>query len=282
MTLTGIDLSNLQGHPSGYRNAAWYKAAQFVIVQAIEPPSGFPGHDFIDPETGKRGYTGVQLRAAKEDGKFIGVYVWLWNGLADTRGNILARLATVPASLKLDMRPWVDVEDVTGGPNGLSVTTRQNNTIDARAAADEWAATQGLPPSGGYSGSWYIDGYLGGFWPARWLYWLAGYDRPPEVLPMRPVHQFSSTPIDQDVMLESEIVSVLVMAAVPQEETEMPVPQDYQDKFGCGPTDWTCVTDHLEGIIHQVQGELATATVTDTSDVAGLTAKLDKIKAIVS
>lgn len=119
--LTGADISNLQGHPDGYRSQPWYQAAEFIICQAIEPPPGYLGHDFIDPETGKRGYTGVQLRAAKEDGKRVGVYVWLWNGLADTRGNILARLATVPPSVQLDMRPWVDVEDTTGGPGAALV-----------------------------------------------------------------------------------------------------------------------------------------------------------------
>ncbi len=113
--LLGIDLSNLQGPPDSYRQLDWYVQSQFVIVQAIEPPAGFPGHDVIDPETGKRGYTGAQLRAAVEDGKKVGVYAWLWNGLADTRGNILARLDTVPASVRLDMRPYVDVEDTTGG-----------------------------------------------------------------------------------------------------------------------------------------------------------------------
>lgn len=108
------DISNLQGHPDTWPAQSWYGeylAAAGVIVQAIEPPAGYPGHDFIDPETGKRGYTGVALRQAKADGKWVGVYVWLWNGLADTYGNILARLATVPESIRLDMRPWIDVED---------------------------------------------------------------------------------------------------------------------------------------------------------------------------
>lgn len=113
--LQGIDISNLQGAPESYRHLDWYVRAAFVIVQAIEPPAGYPGHDVIDPETGKRGYTGAQLRAAVEDGKKVGAYAWLWNGLADTRGNILARFATVPPSVTLDMRPWVDVEDTTGG-----------------------------------------------------------------------------------------------------------------------------------------------------------------------
>jgi hypothetical protein len=112
--LHGIDISNLQGHPDTYRQQQWYQQAQFVIVQAIEPPPGYPGHDNIDPETGKRGYTGEALRAAKWDGKYVGVYVWLWCGLADTRSSILSRLATVPPSVKLDMRPYVDVEDTSG------------------------------------------------------------------------------------------------------------------------------------------------------------------------
>jgi hypothetical protein len=125
MTVRGIDVSNLNGHPDVYRGLAWYQQAAFVIVQAIEPPPGYPGHDFIDPETGKRGYTGVQLRTAKEDGKKVGAYAWLWNGLADTRGNILARLATVPPSVTLDMRPYVDVEDTT--PQGASLLEAKPN-----------------------------------------------------------------------------------------------------------------------------------------------------------
>lgn len=113
--INGIDIANFQGHPDTYRTQPWYVDAEFVIVQAIEPPAGFPGHDFIDPETGRRGYTGVQLRAAVEDGKKVGVYAWLWFGLADPAGNIRSRLECVPPSVKLDMRPWIDVEDTTAG-----------------------------------------------------------------------------------------------------------------------------------------------------------------------
>lgn len=126
MTLQGVDISNLQGHPDAYRGQQWYRDAEFVIVQGIEPPAGYPGHDFIDPETGKRGYTGAQIRAARDDGKKVGVYVWLWNGLADTRGNILARLNTVPPSVQLDLRPMVDVEDTTGGP-GMGLVPEEHS-----------------------------------------------------------------------------------------------------------------------------------------------------------
>lgn len=119
-----LDISNLQGHPDTWPSQPWYseyQAAEGVIVQGIEPPAGYPGHDFIDPETGKRGYTGVALRQAKQDGKKVGVYVWLWNGLADTYGNIMARLETVPPSVPLDFRPFVDVEDTTA--QGIAPTT---------------------------------------------------------------------------------------------------------------------------------------------------------------
>lgn len=235
--MRGVDLSNLQGHPDTWPSQPWYwvyQEAIFVVVQAIEPPAGFPGHDFIDPETGRRGYTGVALRQARADGKLIGVYPWLWNGLADTYGNIMARLATVPPSLQpLDFRPWVDVEDTTGGPQGIVVTaaeyrvhrqlkcetrveargvvgsTVEQNVLDARRAADDWAASHGLPPSGGYSGDWYVSGYLGGWWPDGWLRWWAVYNNKPGSIIAGDIvmHQFTSTPVDQNEMLDSEVVS---------------------------------------------------------------------------
>lgn len=240
--MQGIDISNLQGHPDTWPRQPWYpqyQAADFVIVQCLEPPPGYPGHDFIDPETGKRGYTGVALRQAKSDSKKVGVYPWLWNGLADTRGNILARLATVPPSVPLDMRPFVDVEDTTGGstvlglvstPNEqrlqrqlqmeprplehsllgmISLSSRQQDVLEARAAADEWAAPLGLPPSGGYSADWYVNDYLNGWWPDAWLKWWAAYGVPPGSIIAGDIvaHQYGSVPVDLDVMLESEIVT---------------------------------------------------------------------------
>lgn len=120
MTLNVVDLSNLQGHPDEWPSQPWYpvyQAANAVIVQALEPPPGFPGHGFIDPETGKRGYTGAALRQAEADGKKVAAYVWLWFGLADTTGNIKSRLDCVPSSVQLDPigghAVWVDVEDTT-------------------------------------------------------------------------------------------------------------------------------------------------------------------------
>ena len=201
--LMGIDISNHQGPPSIYRDQPWYRDAEFVIVQAIEPPAGYAGWDHTDAVSGRRGYTGEQLQAAREDGKKVGVYAWLWNMLPDPFNDIRARLNIVPANFPLDMRPWVDVEDTSQ----TTVAIRKAATLAARRAADEWALARALPPSGGYSGGWYINGYLDGWWPEDWLYWMADYSIPPELYPSRPVHQYASTPIDQNAMLESEIVA---------------------------------------------------------------------------
>lgn len=86
--------------------------------------------------------------------------------------------------------------------------TRQQDTLAARAATDEWAASRGLPPSGGYSGKWFADGYLGGWWPDGWPKWWAAYGIMPGSIIGGDIvaHQYGSDPIDMDVMLESEIV----------------------------------------------------------------------------
>jgi hypothetical protein len=87
--------------------------------------------------------------------------------------------------------------------------SRTDDVTVARAAADEWASARALPPSAGYSGSWYQNSYLGGWWPAGWLKWWADYNGDPDSLIGADViaHQYSSTPIDQDAMLESEFIN---------------------------------------------------------------------------
>lgn len=195
MTIRGVDISNHQGPPSAYRGAQWYGDAAFVIAQAIRPPRPYTGWDV-------GGYTADQMRAAARDGKYVGVYVWLWNTLDDTAADIRQRLALIPDDVNLDMRPWLDVEDVQAntGPS------RQEDVLTALSVMDEWAFQRGLPATGVYSGDWYIRDYLGGWFPEGRLYWMADYGLPPTVLPMRPIHQYTSSPIDLNVMLESEIV----------------------------------------------------------------------------
>jgi hypothetical protein len=204
--MRGCDISNHNGFPVSYRTQGWYVSSEFVIVQAIEPPPGYPGYGYVDPETGKRGYTGEQLRAAREDGKKVGIYVWLWSGLADTQSNILGRLQTVPSSVPLDMRPWLDIEDNTAN----TTRQRQKDILDARATMDEWASQMGLPQSGGYSADWYVKDYLDGWWPDNFVKWWANYSAPAGSIIGGDVvaHQYTSSPADLNEMLESEIIQV--------------------------------------------------------------------------
>lgn len=193
--LRGVDLSNHNGPPGTYRGQQWYQDAQFVIAQAIDPPSSYP-----------RGVTAEQLRAAKADGKYAGVYVWLWNYFetsAATKADIASRLALIPVDVPLDMRLWLDMEDTTQdhGP------ARQQDVLDALEVMDDWSAARNLPPPGVYSGDWYLRGYMDAWFPPDRMYWLADYGIPPTLFPSRPLHQFTSNPVDMNAMLESEIVT---------------------------------------------------------------------------
>jgi hypothetical protein len=187
-----------------YRATAEYEAANFVIVQAIDPPSPFTGWE-------RGGYTAEQLRAAVADDKYCGVYVWLWNSFstsAATKVDIAARLALIPDDVELDMRLWLDMEDTTAdhGP------PRQQDVLDALEVMDAWSISRGLPLPGVYSGDWYLRGYMDAWFPPGRVYWQANYalsqdEAGAALLPMRPCIQYTSTPIDQNMMLESEIVN---------------------------------------------------------------------------
>ncbi len=255
MTLRGIDISNLQGFPATYRGQAWYQAAQFVIVQAIAPPAGYLGHG--------TDISAQQLRAARDDGKKTGAYVWLWNVYSGAllKADIAFRLSLIPDDVHLDMRVWLDVEDTTRG----TVADRRQDILGALGVIDTWSAARGLPPGGMYSGGWYVRDYLGGWFPPNRMYWMADYTISPTVNATQPVHQYSSTPIDSDIMSESEIV--------------MSVPQDYRDKFGQDVT-WAGVAANLEGIIHSLQDQLNNSQA--ETELIALNGKLDQIRAVLA
>jgi len=208
---TGSDISNLQGPPSQYRNTDWYRNSEFILIQGIQPPYPYLGWNHTDAVTGLKGYTGEQMTAAREDGKKVGVYAFLWNGLANVQADILARLNCTPKGFPLDMRPYVDVEDVTK----MAVTTRRTSVTNARAAADYWASLNALPQSGGYTGTWYVSGYLAGWWP-DWPSWWADYSSPAGSIlsPARVIHQYTSSPIDSDAALDQEIITRSVNMAI--------------------------------------------------------------------
>ena len=209
MTLYGLDISN--HNTMSYRSMAEYQAADFVIVQAIDPPQPYTGWE-------RGGYTAEQLRAGVADNKHVGVYVWLWNSFstsAATQADIAARLALIPDDVYLDMRLWLDMEDTTQdhGP------PRQQDVLDALEVMDQWSVEHGIMPKPGvYSGDWYLRGYMDAWFPPDRVYWQANYalthdEASAALLPMRPCIQYTSDPIDQNAMLTSEVFSLMPQPA---------------------------------------------------------------------
>lgn len=217
MMLSGIDISNLQSAPTVYRGQQWYADAQFVIVQAIPRPA-------------PNGLAGAQLEAAQADGKYVGVYSWLWHTPSwrlnpDVGEDQRLRLATVPDDCRLDMRVWLDVEDDQSDSWSASgLQQRKDDVLYTMDALDKWSSARGLPLAGIYTSGYFIDRLFDGWMPAGVKLWLAHYGVQPGSLIKGDVvaHQYTSTPIDQDVMLESEIVS--------REEPVPDVDQAWQDR----------------------------------------------------
>ena len=197
--MKGIDVSN--HNTMAYRSSLEYINSEFVIVQAINPPPGYPGHDV-------GGYTSDQIMAGIDDGKYVGVYVWLWNSFstsAATKDDIDRRLALIP-DVPLSMRLWLDMEDTTQdhGP------ARQQDVLDALEVMDAYAIDHDLPPTGVYSGDWYIRGYMDAWFPPGRVYWKADYSlsemgAAASLSVDVPIIQYTSDPIDTNTMLESEV-----------------------------------------------------------------------------
>jgi predicted DCC family thiol-disulfide oxidoreductase YuxK len=219
--LDGIDFSNLQGPPEAYRNQPWYRDAAFGIVQAIPRPS-------------PPGLTGPQLRALKEDGKYAGIYTWLWDTPSWRMDRAVAtdqriRLSTVPDDVQVDMRPWLDLEDNQSAEwQSVSIEQRYANADAALEVLDAWAAAHSLPRAGIYTSRYMIDLLYGGWtrfttrFAGRKL-WLAHYmdsrglPEPGSLIGGDVVaHQYTSTPIDRNKLLESEIIG---------QEADVPDPQ---------------------------------------------------------
>jgi hypothetical protein len=227
VTLNGIDVSNHQSSPSTYRSQPWYQEAQFVIAQAIPRP--FPD-----------GYTGEQLRAAKADGKYVGAYLWLWHDPTWRMGGTSVeldqrmRLATIPDDVPLDMRLWLDVEDnQSTGWNSVSIPQRVDDVNRALAVLDEWSYARGLPEAGIYWSTYFINLLFGGVDYFGRKQWKAHYGIEPGSLIGGPcvAHQYTSTPVDKNVMLESEIVTASQPEPPPVEEPDVPCEDPgWQDK----------------------------------------------------
>jgi hypothetical protein len=200
--LSGIDISNHQGDPSTYRHQQWYRDAQFVIAQAIPRPA-------------PNGYTGAQLRAALDDGKHRGIYTWMWDdptwrmGDQSVEDDLRIRLATVPEDVELNIRPHEDLEDnQSAGWRNVTVGQRIGNARRALDVLDTWAVRRGLPEAGIYWSDYFIGLLYDGWDGDGRKQWKAHYSaRAGSLIGGNVVmHQYTSTPIDMNVMLESEIV----------------------------------------------------------------------------
>lgn len=88
--------------------------------------------------------------------------------------------------------------------------TRHQDTLDALEAADAFAAERGIPRAAGwYSGQWYVDSYLAGWMPpGRYRWWAAYNGQAGSLLVTDDVvaHQWTSTPVDQSVLFDAEII----------------------------------------------------------------------------
>jgi hypothetical protein len=201
-TLYGADISNHQGPPATYRGQPWYQESQFIIAQAIPRPL---------PD----GYVGEQLRAAQADGKHCGAYVWLWHdptwrmGDGSVEDDQRRRLATIPDDVQLDMRLWLDVEDNQSTGWKVPIPQRVDDVKRALAVLDEWSAARGLPAAGIYWSDWFISLLFGGQDYFGRRQWKAHYGAPAGSLihDTCVAHQYTSTPVDQNIMLASEIVT---------------------------------------------------------------------------
>lgn len=202
-TLEGIDTSNLNGSPLHYEQTWWYQQAKFVIAQAI--PRG--------PAS-----TADQLYNATAWGKHPGAYSWYWDDPSwrldpDLRTDQRLRWATVPTDALLEMRPWVDGEDnqsPAGKARSIPLRVRKDNVLIALEVADNFANGRGLPPGGLYTSEYYINYLWDGWVPEGRVLWLANYSAPAgSLIGTRNGavvgHQYTSSPIDRDIILASEI-----------------------------------------------------------------------------
>jgi hypothetical protein len=260
-----IDVSNLNG--MGYRSLAEYQRADGLYVQAIPRPR-------------PNGIVAQQLYAGRDDGKALGIYSWLWHDPTwrmdpDLRADQRLRLETVPNDVQLVMRPMIDVEDnVSTGWQSVSVQQRKDDLMVCLDVLHAFAVARNLPDPGIYWSAYYINLLFDGWVPDGVFQWKAHYGIQPGSLIGGFVvgHQFSSTPIDQSIFVDSELQ--------PSQEADVPIPQEYVDKFHLGSNqDIQGLIDNFEGVITTTR-EIALAE----GEAAGLECevRLERIKQVLT
>lgn len=138
MTARAVDVSNYSSALTPEALAAWKAdGVELVLVQAIDPPAGFPA-----------GKTRDQVQACLDAGLVVDAYIYLWFD-ADV-GDIQRKLALLDG-LPI-RRLWLDVEDESAARYDWAAC--EAKVRDALNACDSFAVT-GIDRTGIYTGGWF-------------------------------------------------------------------------------------------------------------------------------
>lgn len=140
MTVLAFDASNYSsGLTPEALAAAKLDGVGLAIIQAIDPPAGFPA-----------GVTRQQIQACLDAGLPVDAYVYLWfdADISDIQHK-LSLLDGLPIR-----RLWLDVEDTAAAK--YDQATCENKVADALAECDRWVDGAGITyvSTGVYTGRW--------------------------------------------------------------------------------------------------------------------------------
>ena len=285
MTLA-VDISNYTGPITADNVNAWRDAGVgLVIVQAVDPPAGYPD-----------GCTQQQLQTLNQAGMPAEAYVFFW--FDSDPGHVDHALSLLEGVTV--RRVWLDLEDVAA--RNYDQATTEAKVADALKRCDDWSQAHNLPPAGIYTGNWYWSNphYMGNTpkFSERDL-WDSNYDYVAEAgqgfnayggWTACAIKQHIGTSslcnvsgLDQDCLSADYAQAVLgapPQAAPPADTPPVscpPVPQEYQDKFGVPSDGWPGVAANLEGIIHQLVVEVQQVTQQAQADEA----KIDQLRKLI-
>src|SRR6202022_2011437 len=96
--MLAVDISNYTSELTPAALAAWKAGGvELVIVQAIDPPPGFPA-----------GRTQLQIEACLAAGLAVDAYVWLW---FDAPTSDISSKLSILAGLPPVRQLWLDIQD---------------------------------------------------------------------------------------------------------------------------------------------------------------------------
>jgi hypothetical protein len=200
--LKAIDVSSHQ--PRNLTSLIRTHKPSHVIVKGYLPIA------VIDQE-----HSRAQVRSAWENGCTAGMYVWCYRSASPTAtiDSIITLCASIDLVLPL---LWLDCETYTDKDGNI---LDEGPNADWLAKAVHHAETVYGMACGLYTGQWWIDGHFPGKGPefgqfSRLPIWLSDYDNNPDINDVRPplgwsqvaAKQYTSTPIDQNVIREEYTV----------------------------------------------------------------------------